>query len=81
MFHLLKADKVIAEKNFGGDMVLSTLRVLDKRLPVRMEQTSRGKLVRAEPISALYADSLVHHVGVFDEMEIEIWNVDNGTGF
>ncbi|MCH8960634.1 MAG: hypothetical protein IH820_04745 [Bacteroidetes bacterium] len=46
-----------------------------------MEQTSRGKLVRAEPISALYADSLVHHVGVFDEMEIEIWNVDNGTGF
>ncbi len=79
LFHLLKADRVIAEKNFGGDMVLSTLRVLDKRLPVRVEQTSRGKLVRAEPISALYADGLVHHVGVFDELEIEMttWTPDS----
>ena len=72
MFHLLKADRVIAEKNFGGDMVLSTLRVVDRRLPVTVVQTARGKLVRAEPISALYADGLVHHVGVFDELEIEM---------
>ncbi len=76
---MLKADRGIAEKNFGGDRVLSTLRVVDKKLPVRVEQTSRGKLVRAEPISALYADGLVHHVGVFDEMEIEMttWTPDS----
>ncbi len=79
LFHLLKADRVIAEKNFGGDMVLSTLRVVDRRLPVTVVQTARGKLVRAEPISALYADGLVHHVGVFDELEIEMttWTPDS----
>ncbi len=79
LFHLLKADRVIAEKNFGGDMVESTLRVVDRRLPVTVVQTARGKLVRAEPISALYADGLVHHVGVFDEMEIEMttWTPDS----
>ena len=79
LFHLLKANRVIAEKNFGGDMVLSTLRVVDRRLPVTVVQTARGKLVRAEPISALYADGLVHHVGVFDELEIEMttWTPDS----
>ncbi len=48
---------MVAEKNFGGDRVDSTLKVVDGWLPVRMVTASRGKLV--------------HHVGVYDELEVE----------
>jgi len=72
VYHLLKADRVVAEKNFGGDMVEATLKAVDRGLPVTMVNASRGKDVRAEPVSALYDDGLVHHVGVFDELETEM---------
>ena len=62
----------MAEKNFGGDMVEATLKAVDRTLAVRMVSASRGKDVRAEPVSALYDDGLVHHVGVFDELETEM---------
>ncbi len=55
------ADVVVAERNFGGDMVLSTLKNAAADLPVRMVTASRGKHVRAEPISLLYEQKKVHH--------------------
>jgi predicted phage terminase large subunit-like protein len=63
------ADRIVAEKNFGGDMVEATLRHVDANLPIRMVTASRGKSVRAEPIAALYEQGRVHHVGAFVDLE------------
>ncbi len=64
-----RADRVVAEKNFGGALVAATLRAADPRVPVREVNASRGKAVRAEPIAALYARGQVRHVGHFAELE------------
>ena len=48
-YHESGADRVAAERNFGGDMVESTLRVADRTVPVKMVNASRGKQQRAEP--------------------------------
>jgi phage terminase large subunit-like protein len=71
LFDELEADSIAAEKNYGGDMVESTLRNADASLPVRMVQASRGKAVRAEPIVLMYEQGRVHHVGGFPELESE----------
>lgn len=55
------ADLVVAERNYGGDMVMSTLKSADAALPVRMVTASRGKHVRAEPIALLYEQKKVAH--------------------
>lgn len=61
------ADAIVAEKNYGGDMVRSVLTNSvgpGEVVPRIIEVTSRrGKLIRAEPIYALYERRLVHHVG------------------
>lgn len=63
------ADRVVAERNNGGDMVESTLRHVDYNVPVKLVWASKGKKLRAEPISALYEQGRVHHVGYFGELE------------
>jgi len=63
------ADAVIAEQNFGGDMVRATMQAENSNLPVKLVHASRGKVVRAEPISHLYNKGMVHHVGYFPELE------------
>ena len=64
-----KADRVVAEKNFGGAMVESTIRTARKTAPVKLVDASRGKVQRAEPVAALYAQGKVRHVGQFPELE------------
>lgn len=68
------ADLVVAEVNQGGDMVETTLRNIAPNLPVRKVRATRGKIIRAEPISVLYSQGRVHHVGevAFDELEGEM---------
>jgi Uncharacterized conserved protein len=68
------ADLIVAEANFGGAMVESTIRGADLNVPVKIQHASRGKHVRAEPIAALYETrpqkpAIVHHVGRFPELE------------
>lgn len=58
-----KADRIIAEKNFGGAMVSHTLASVSREVPVKEITASRGKVQRAEPVAALYEKGLVHHVG------------------
>ena len=53
-YHRWTADRIIAEKNNGGDMVEQTIRSVDKTVGYRAVHASRGKVTRAEPISALY---------------------------
>lgn len=72
MYEKWEADRVIAEKNFGGAMVESVLRTANKNLPVKLVTASRGKTVRAEPIAALYEQEKVSHAGCFDELEDQL---------
>lgn len=66
---LRPADRVIGEINNGGEMIESTLRVVDANVPYKSVHASRGKVKRAEPASALYEKNLVHHVGSFPVLE------------
>jgi predicted phage terminase large subunit-like protein len=74
-----KADKIVAETNNGGDMVVLVLRQVDANVPVKKVTASRGKSVRAEPVSALYEQGRVHHVGAFPKLEdqLVIWTPDS----
>lgn len=67
-----KADCIVAEKNFGGDMVESTLRAAGIKARVKMVTASRGKAVRAEPVAALYDQGVVRHREQFPLMEAEM---------
>lgn len=69
-----KADCIVAEVNNGGDYIQSLLRTVDPLVPYRKVVASRGKRVRAEPISALYEQGRVHHVGVFPDLEDQMCN-------
>jgi predicted phage terminase large subunit-like protein len=69
LYHERRADRIIAETNNGGEMVEATLRMIDPRVPFRSVWASRGKVTRAEPISALYEQGRVHHVGSFSTLE------------
>ena len=69
LYRELEADRIIAEKNNGGEMVEAVIRAIDRNVPVTLVHASRGKYVRAEPISALYEQGRVHHVGIFNELE------------
>lgn len=69
LYDLYSADRIVAEKNFGGAMVEHTLRTVRKNASVKIVTASRGKVQRAEPVSALYEKDRVKHVGYFSEME------------
>jgi predicted phage terminase large subunit-like protein len=68
-FHEFKADRIIAEVNQGGTMVEEVLRNIDPSVPFKAVHASRGKVVRAEPIAALYEQGKVYHVGSFAALE------------
>lgn len=63
------ADAVVVEVNQGGQMVAEVLRTVRPSLPIREVRATKGKLTRAEPISAMYEQGRVHHVGKFLELE------------
>ena len=64
-----QADRVVAEKNQGGQMVESVLRAADCALPLKLVHASKGKAARAEPVAALYETRKVRHAGLFAELE------------
>jgi predicted phage terminase large subunit-like protein len=72
LYHKHKADRIVAERNFGGDMVESTIRAVDASVSFRAVSASRGKLVRAEPVSALFEQNRVKIAGSFPKMEDEL---------
>lgn len=71
-YHKLKADKLIAEDNNGGEMVETTIRTVPGAPPVKRIHASRGKHTRAEPISMLAQQGKIHHVGAFPKLEDEL---------
>ncbi|MFZ1961290.1 MAG: phage terminase large subunit [Methylovirgula sp.] len=71
-YHEFRADCIVAEANFGGEMVRATLHAADPNVPVHLVTASRGKAVRAEPISVRYAQKQVHHAGRFAKLEDQL---------
>lgn len=68
------ADRIIGERNFGGDMVRAIVHAADRNAPYKEVTASRGKIVRAEPVSALYEQGRVSHAGRFATMEDQMSN-------
>lgn len=62
-YHRWQGDRIVAERNFGGAMVQAVIRAADGSVPYKEVTASRGKSARAEPISALYEQGRVSHVG------------------
>jgi phage terminase large subunit-like protein len=76
LYRSLNADRIVAESNFGGQMVEATIRAVDGNLPVKMVHASRGKVVRAEPIVALYEQRRISHVGLLPGLEDQLCGWD-----
>lgn len=74
LYHRHGANRIVAERNFGGDMVRFTIAAADARAAFKEVTASRGKAVRAEPVSALYEQGRVHHVGVHADLEDQLCN-------
>lgn len=68
-YHEFSADRVVAERNFGGAMVEHVIKTTDKNVSYKEVTASRGKVARAEPVAALYEQGKVSHVGGFADLE------------
>lgn len=79
-YHRHQADRIVYEKNQGGEMVEHTLRTVDANVPLQDVWASRGKQTRAEPVAALYEQGRVHHVGYFGDLESEMCSWVPGQG-
>ena len=77
-----EADDIVVEQNYGRDMAIATIRsaseILGVNIPIRVTNATRGKKVRAEPVSALTAQERWHHAGVFEDLEDQLatWHDD-----
>ncbi|TGR84543.1 DNA packaging protein [Mesorhizobium sp. M2D.F.Ca.ET.223.01.1.1] len=75
-FQRHEADAIVAEENFGGAMVAEIVRSAGARQGVsvsyRAVKASRGKIVRAEPIAALFEQQKVSLAGLFPELEDQL---------
>lgn len=67
-----KADCIVAEGNQGGQMVRHTIESVRANLPIKIVHASRGKVARAEPVSALYEQNKIRHVGNFSQLEDQL---------
>lgn len=74
-----KADRIVAETNNGGDLVINLFKQVRPSVSVRKVTATRGKALRAEPIAALYEQGRVHHVGYFGELEDEMCEWEQGA--
>jgi phage terminase large subunit-like protein len=79
-YHNHQANVIAAEVNNGGDLIQTLIRGIDGTIPVRKIHASRGKLTRAEPVSMLYEQGKVHHVGAFPALEDQMCTYVAGAG-
>mgnify|MGYP003629906332 FL=1 len=69
LYKRFECDRIVAEVNNGGDLIERLLRTQDETIPYTSVRATRGKQVRAEPISALYEQGRVHHMNVYKQLE------------
>jgi phage terminase large subunit-like protein len=75
------ADRIVAEVNNGGAMVLQTLHTVDEHLPVKQVHAAAGKVARAEPVASLYEQGKVAHAGNFAALEDELCGLIVGGAY
>ena len=80
LYWLYSADRIIAEVNNGGDLVETIIRNADPQVAYKSVRATRGKILRAEPVSELYERGLVHHVGEFQQLEDQMCNYTGDIG-
>ena len=72
LYDLYEADGIVIEKNQGGDMCRHTLNTVRPNLPIIEVHATKGKHIRAEPISALYSLGRIKHVGIHAKLESQM---------
>ena len=75
-FDTWHADRIVGEVNNGGDLVEAVIRHKRPLVSYEAVRASRGKVLRAEPIAALYEQGRVHHVGCFPTLEDQMCDYD-----
>lgn len=73
-YYRYEATSIVAEVNNGGDLVGNVIKNIDINVPYKQVRATRGKILRAEPVAALYEQHRVHHVGAFKELEDQMCN-------
>jgi len=71
-YHEFKASRIVAERNYGGAMVEHVIRTTDNRVAYKEVTAARGKVLRAEPIAALYEQNRISHVGKLSALEDQL---------
>ena len=71
-YYKFGADRIVAEVNNGGDMVKFVIHTIDKDVSYKDVHAAKGKHTRAEPVSALYEQGRIHHVGNFPDLEEQL---------
>lgn len=81
------ADRIVAEVNQGGDLVEHLVRTVDDRVSYRAVRavrtqsllgdplegkTKSAKIIRAEPVSALYEQGRIFHARPLSELEAQL---------
>lgn len=72
LYHKYGADRIVYERNQGGDLVKYTLKTVDETIPLKAVHASRGKFARAEPVAALYERGKVKHLRGLDDLETQM---------
>lgn len=80
LFAHFKADQLVYEKNHGGRFLTELLRTVAPDLPAKAVDATAGKRTRAEPISALYEQGKVSHVGTHDVLEDQLCTFTGAPG-
>ncbi len=77
-YNRLELNMIVGEVNNGGDLIKTVIKQIDNSILFKSVRASKGKAVRAEPISSLYDQNLVHHIGVYPKLEDEMcsWSPD-----
>lgn len=71
-YYDFEADRIIGEANNGGDLIETVIRTIDELVSYKKVYATKGKKTRAEPISALYEQGKVHHVGMLAQLESQM---------
>lgn len=80
-YETYRADFIVAETNYGGEMVTSNLRTnLGAFANVQEVNSRRGKLIRAEPVFGLFEQDKAHLAGTFTELESQLCSWVPGSG-
>lgn len=80
LYNKYSADLIIAERNYGGDMVEHTLRSIDKSIPYKDVRAKEASRLRAEPVAHCYKRGEIFHTLGLENIERDMitWDAYGG---